>query len=225
MAVTTIVNALSLEKGIILTPERYHPGRVMKISVDGIRLGEIIKLSKNNFTNTRELKDNNELYVLDTGDVKDGKIIGNKKSINKVNSQKKILQENDVIISRLRPYLKQVGLVDKELIKKIGDKTLMLSSTEFYVLSSIDSKSIAFLVPYLLSDEIQNILKNSVEGSQHPRFNENVLLSLLIPKTILTNRDVISESVIQSIKNYRIYEKGLSESIDDMSVSLKSVLN
>lgn len=62
-----------------------------------------------------------------------------------LNSNKKILKTGDVIISRLRPYLRQVAYVD------IDSNLQLCASTEFYVLRARNNESIAFLVPFLLS--------------------------------------------------------------------------
>ena len=81
---------------------------------------------------------------------------------------KKIIKAGDVIISRLRPYLKQVAFVDKVLCEHYDS---VLCSTEYFVLRSKDQHiSIAFIVPVLLSREVQNMLISSQEGGHHPRF-------------------------------------------------------
>ena len=95
-----------------------------------------------------------------------------------LNSNKKVLKTGDVIISRLRPYLRQVAYVDTD------SNSQLCASTEFYVLRARNNESIAFLVPFLLSEAAQTVFANSVEGSQHPRFKEEDILNLVIPSEL-----------------------------------------
>jgi Type I restriction modification DNA specificity domain. len=226
LAIISIKCTSALDEGLILTPERYHPGRLLTIkkSTSGIYLGDLVNITSKTISPKAIEKNNQSVYVLDTGDVFEGRIRGDKDIAYSIKSQKKIIQAEDVIISRLRPYLRQVGFVDKTLIEKFHPDTIFCCSTEFYVLSPKKSESIAFLVPYLLSDSIHRILCNSVEGSQHPRFNEEVLLSLIIPETILKKREHLSKQVIEAIKRYRDYEETIYDSIKNVNYSLEEIL-
>ena len=67
----------------------------------------------------------------------------------------------DVIISRLRPYLRQVAFVDSD-IRGYELSATILCSTEFFVLRAIEQESIAFLVPFLLSQSTQQVLAASL---------------------------------------------------------------
>lgn len=226
MAVTTIVNTMNLDSGLVLTPERYHPGRKLslKSSVPGTYLGDLVDLVSQTISPKSFEKYSNKVYLIDTGDVTEGRIRGDKVVLTSINSQKKIITPGQVIISRLRPYLRQVGYVDSFLGEKFGDNTIIACSTEFYTLTSRNSESIAFLVPYLLSDAIQEIFSKAVEGGQHPRFNEDVLLSLLIPNDILEMRPYLSSQVLSAISKYREYEKTISNSIDTINIRLERLI-
>lgn len=83
----------------------------------------------------------------------------------------------------------------------------LVCSTEFFVLRSLTDESIAFLVPYLLSEAVQTVLAASQEGGHHPRFDESTLLSLPIPEAILANRASASEDVKKSAALYRQSEQ------------------
>ena len=96
----------------------------------------------------------------------------------------------------------------------------MLCSTEFFVLRSIDDRSIAFLVPFLLSNKVQEVLAVSQEGGHHPRFIESTLLTLPIPKKLLSQRAIISEVIENSIQMYRTSEKAISDAIAKSNVAL-----
>jgi hypothetical protein len=55
--------------------------------------------------------------ILDTSDAREGIVICRKDPVlsSEIGSTKKALQPNDVIISRLRPYLRQVAFVDADV--------------------------------------------------------------------------------------------------------------
>lgn len=203
MAIVIIKSSAELGSRLILTPERYNPKRRLEFvdEKDGILLSEIIIIS--NDVITAKKTDNRTFYTINTSDAMSGYLkIPNSPEI--LNSNKKELRQGDVIISRLRPYLKQVAYVDKEL----EDGTLA-ASTEFFVLRSINNESIAYLVPFLLCDEVQSVFANSVEGSQHPRFKEEDLLNLIIPQELYDMRYEISDNIEDALKRYREYESSI----------------
>jgi hypothetical protein len=79
----------------------------------------------------------------------------------------------------------------------------LVCSTEFFVMRAKGPESIAFLVPFLLSDQVQEVLAASQEGGHHPRFDQETLFNLPVPKKWLSNRDKISSSIEKAIKLYR----------------------
>jgi len=94
-----------------------------------------------------------------------------------IGSVKKIMRDGDVVISRLRSYLKEIALV------KTTSQIPMVGSSEFIVLRktkdcTIDSQVV---LVFLRSLAVQTILKYSQDGSNHPRFAEEVLLSIPMP--------------------------------------------
>lgn len=210
MAICTVKLCNHLDEGYVLAPERYHPGRNLKFNTESaISLGEIVSISNELFT-VKDFKLNpSKKYLINTGDTYEGRIDGFKKYEEKINSTKKILKPGDVIISRLRPYLKQIAYVD-DIFEE--NNILYLSSTEFFVLRSLKADvSISFLVPFLLSEPVQKVLNNSVEGSQHPRFKEEVLMNLQIPEKVISKKDILSIKVLDSLKKYREYEREIMQ--------------
>jgi hypothetical protein len=102
-------------------------------------------------------------------------------SAKEVGSTKKRLISGDVVISRLRSYLRQIALV------RMQDNVTAVGSTEFVVLrqrSSVGTISQETLLVFLRSLPVQTILKWSQDGSQHPRFNEDELLSIPLPRAL-----------------------------------------
>jgi hypothetical protein len=212
MAIWTVKRRFDLGKGLILAPERYDPRRSL-LSSPSCRETQkaVLDVAKTArkvvHANTSGL---GECYVLDTSDAREGVIVRPKRSIPgaELGSAKKVLEKNDVIISRLRPYLRQVALVDGGLCDW-GANTHLLSSTEFFVLRSTDGRSISFLVPFLLSESVQKVLAASQEGGHHPRFDEATLLSLPLPSALLEHREEMSRKVDHMIHLYRQSEEGM----------------
>lgn len=203
MALHAIVNTSRLDEGLILDPGRYDPRRQTE-NYDGDSVTDIASVVNDRRTLSK-LSSEESYVVLDTSDAEEGMILSRKSVVGQddVGSTKKVVQPGDVIISRLRPYLRQVAYVDEGLQNQFGEETVLLCSTEFFVLRSKDTKSIAFLVPTLLSDEIQRVLDVSQEGGHHPRFKKKTLMSLPIPPDILDRREEISEKVTGCVSSAR----------------------
>ncbi len=206
MAICIIKKTTQLGPQFVLTPERYNPKRRMSLSNndDGILLSEIVTLENEIVTSK---KDSSIWHQINTSDAMGG-YLRIPPYPERLNSNKKILKYGDVIISRLRPYLRQVAYVDA------GSAVPICASTEFYVLRSRNNESIAFLVPFLLSEVAQNVFANSVEGSQHPRFKEDDILNLVVPLRLFEERNKISTNIIAAIGQYREYERILGNSIN-----------
>ncbi|HHA2010837.1 hypothetical protein [Enterobacter quasimori] len=211
MASITIVPVKNLARGKILSPERYDPRRTL--TNDGsdkasITIGEIAQVVKKTINPASRSSEGREFVVLDTSDVREGFVIGKKQpsAAKDIGSTKKIFQQNDVLISRLRPYLRQVAIVDEGFAKRFNNYELACS-TEFFVLRSLTDEPLDFLVPYLLSDKVQNALCAAQEGGHHPRFDASVLLSMPIPESLIQQRTVISESVRLAAQAYRHSEE------------------
>lgn len=117
-------------------------------------------------------------FVLDTGNAREGlldlPILGS--PISGRTSSKKIVRDGDVIVSRLRPYLRQVTFIPAGTCRRLGVDHLYCS-TEFFVLRSREKgKNIAGLVAWLLSEPIQDMLAAAATGGHHPRISVDLLL-------------------------------------------------
>ena len=212
MALVSIISKTNLASPLILSPERYDPRRKLQVSKEKtVELGTIAISVRKMIKPSDEL---GKCLVIDTSDAREGVIISRKQAIsgNEVGSAKKSVLSGDVIISRLRPYLRQVAFIDDEIPN--ASKTQILCSTEFFVLRSIDNRSIAFLVPFLLSNKIQKVLAVSQEGGHHPRFIESTLLTLPIPKKLILQREIISQKVIEGVGSYRLSESTIADMVN-----------
>ena len=206
MAICILKSNKQLGVNFILTPERYNPRRRMSIdNEDTILMSEIVEIV--NDIITKKQAQGKSIIQINTSDAMGGYLNINSEVNDSINSNKKILRKGDVIISRLRPYLRQVAYVDEDRKEILG------ASTEFFVIRARNNESIAYLVPFLLSQPAQLVFENSVEGSQHPRFKEEDVLNLKIPKNIYDERANISKRVIEAIESYRSYERSIFKEI------------
>ena len=210
LSLWTVKKVSDLDSPLVLAPERYDPRREFPSQdvkhTSWVRLGELVHSIRTTVSPTKE--PSGQYLVLDTSDAREGLVVTRKVPIEggEIGSAKKLICPNDVIISRLRPYLRQVAFVDSYIPRFIKGITLVCS-TEFFVLRSVNELSIAFLVPFLLSSPIQQILAASQEGGHHPRFDENTLLNLLVPCTLVEKRATTSKFIEKSAELYR--ESGL----------------
>ncbi len=210
MAFSSIVENISLAYPCVLAPERYDPRRKIATSAGSVLVGDVAQCIRK--TVSRISGCTGESFVLlDTSDAREGIVISDKQPTSEIGSTKKITEPGDVIISRLRPYLRQVAYVDQE-VPYLGDLKI-LCSTEFFVLRSSDKKCIAFLVPFLLSPQVQNALSAAQEGGHHPRFDETTLLSMSIPASFLKRREDISKTVRKATHLYREASQAIQELI------------
>jgi hypothetical protein len=211
MAVLNIVRRSALAAPAVLAPERYDPRRRLAPGrTDGVPLGELVAFVRRVVPPGPEL---GRCLVLDTSDAREGVIIARKPPVDgtALGSAKKVIEPGDVIVSRLRPYLRQVALVDGAIPNAAG--VTLVGSTEFFVLRSHDEQSIAFLVPFLLSSPVQAVLAAGQEGGHHPRVAESVLRDLTVPRPLLARREALSESVRRSLERYRESERELDEAV------------
>jgi hypothetical protein len=194
MAQSAIVSVRNLDTGLVLTPERYDPRRFVEAR-RGTALRELVNLRKESVSPNRP-RGHTKYAVLDTNDAKEGFLTLGKALCepSELGSTKKIVKLGDVIISRLRPYLRQVGLAEGPDEFNRPDVTVVCS-TEFYVLYRKDI-DIAGLMPFLLSEPVQTAICAAQEGGHHPRFDIDTLLNLRVP-------DVELESCAETGANVR----------------------
>src|SRR5262249_5431927 len=159
---------------------------------------------------------------LDTSDAQEGIVVNRKLpvSLSEIGSTKKVVEHRDVLISRLRPYLRQVAFVDRG-IRFWQEGVGLLCSTEFFVLRALGEESIAFLVPFLLSQQVQQVLAAAQEGGHHPRFNEATLLGLPVPKSLVERREALSREVERGVQLFRQSERLLAGLIEDAEGDLQ----
>ncbi len=178
-----------LADGLVLAPERYDPRRRAEAQ-DGRPLGDLVTLARQS-VRAASSEPGLRYRVFDTSDARAGFLAHGRPAVpgESLGSTKRVLQTGDVLISRLRPYLQQVAWVDPGLVEA---DVVLCCSAEFYVLRPHDDASIAFLVPWLLSEPIQAVLAAAQEGGHHPRFDRQTLLELPVAGAVLAERDSAS---------------------------------
>ena len=198
-----LVTLVDLDAPLVLAPERYDPRRSQEGNT-GPRLGDVVTVVRKTFSQKNVAK-NDQFLVLDTSHASDGFIRTRNETVSasETGSAKKVIEPGDVIISRLRPYLRQVAFVDPGLLEAAPEVSAILCSTEFFVLRSQDGGSVAFLVPFLLSSGVQELLSASQEGGHHPRFSQATLESLALPQAVLRKRQALSRTVEACTKAFR----------------------
>lgn len=201
MAVISTVLVSQLDDGWILAPERYDPRRWHPST--GAKTLDLFVRTVRDLISPAKINPDRQYLVLDTGDAQRGILRSARQPgpPSELGSTKKRIGAGHVVISRLRPYLRQVAWVDPRFCP---DDVDVVCSTEFFVLESVDGESIAFLVPFLLSEPVQEVLAAAQEGGHHPRVNEATLLRIEIPDSVIEARSETSariESAIRSIRN------------------------
>lgn len=202
MARSSIVRLSNLDRILILAPERYDPRRTTRTGAHVLSsVATVVREQVSPANGSRAPR----CRVVDTSDAREGVLFPRRPPIDldEIGSAKKVVKPGDVIVSRLRPYLRQVAYVDDKIAENQQGSVLLVCSTEFFVLRSLDDRSVAFLVPFLLSDPIQSVLAASQEGGHHPRFNQATLESLPIPDWLIASRDEVSTNVVQLVSAAR----------------------
>ena len=211
MAIGAVLDVARLDEGWVLAPERYDPRRRAKGV--GPCLGDFVHVRRDQVD--AKSAGTGRFLVLDTGDAKNGIIAADKQPVSgaDIRSAKKRIGPRQVIISRLRPYLRQVAWVDSGLFAAQEPNVEVLCSTEFFVLEAINDASIAFLAPFLLSQPVQAILAAAQEGGHHPRFNERTLTMLSVPQALVERAAELSARFEQAVAQARESFKAVKDSV------------
>ena len=123
-----------------------------------------------------------------------------------IGSTKKRFETGDLVVSRLRSYLKEIAVV-----LNTGHES-MVGSSEFIVLRPEDEAiRVEALLVYLRLRYIQTVLKWCQDGSNHPRFDQKELLNLPLPDVVIDRQEEIADKVKESIAARREAERLLEE--------------
>ena len=215
MAVWNIINFHSLFAGLDLSAEHYHHEKLHWLrnfqSSNGKEIGGVACNCRNITTPNSKLPTDLPIFDLGAGSKHILQIEDNFED--ERISAKKLVKSGDVLVSRLRSYLRQIAIVPASISEA-------LVSTEFIVLRPKSRALITYLVPFFLSKQVQTILAWSQDGNEHPRFDENLLLELRIPPAISAisenlNRliDQFAEGIISANKTFASAEATLVDAL------------
>lgn len=167
---------------LVLAPERQL---VAASAADGIALGDLV-VERSERCDLSRL---NGTAVIDTTHAKDGvlDLVTAARASDAPKSGKKRAFAGDLLVSRLRPYLRQIALVTADGVAV---------STEFYVLRpKKDGDDLAYLVPFLLAPRTQALLAAAQEGGHHPRVPRASLFALRVPTSLVDAKKKTSLAV------------------------------
>lgn len=196
LAVRTLAE---LGAGLVLAPERHIVHASMTSGEGSVALGELVRERVERVT----VDEATRALVLDTTHAREGvlDVASARAATDAAKSAKKRAYPGDVIVSRLRPYLRQVALVHPRALAK-GDDVIAVS-TEFYVLAPVrEGEALGWLVPWLLSEEVQRALASAQEGGHHPRVPRASLFALRAPASVVRARKKTSRDLDGALVAY-----------------------
>ncbi len=111
-----------------------------------------------------------------------------------IGSMKKIAQEGDFAISRMRSYLEEMGMVERRELKQ-------LFSSEFLVFRPRTGKlSAQTFFALCMTKAVQTILKRGQYGTEHPRFYDFLLTALPVPDCLLSLDGNLKGTIQQALQ-------------------------
>ncbi|WP_456484940.1 hypothetical protein [Desulfurobacterium sp.] len=175
----SIVNVSELEEDLRIGAETYHPEKIKTLSflnkkANGTTIGQYFCLVRELFDPKKspprkirllELENMGNFEIFDIPEVLSTEF----------DSNKNIAKFGDIVISRLRPYLRQVGFIYLPEI---------YTTTELLILRQKNDELLGinyYLYTFLMTKWVQKILFWSQEGVNHPRFPKYILLYCPMP--------------------------------------------
>jgi hypothetical protein len=195
MGIHVFRRVADLGDGLVLAPERFDPRRRVEVTARRC-LSDVAEVVSENVS-AKSCESPGAVLILDTAHAYEGFVVFRHDPVPpaSMGSAKRRVQAGDVIISRLRPYLRQVALVDEALFRLCPGGNAVVASTEFFVLRGRAGFDAAGLVPFLLSEPVQAALAAGQEGGHHPRFAKELLLSLPVPDQVARESNKVARKM------------------------------
>ena len=217
MGIPVLRRVADLGDGLVLAPERFDPRRHVEV-VARCCLSDLVDIVAENVS-ARSWKSPGAVLILDTTHAYEGFVVLRHHPVPpaSMGSAKRLVQAGDVIISRLRPYLRQVALVDEALFQLCRRGNAVAASTEFFVLRGRTGFEAAGLVPFLLSQPVQAALAAGQEGGHHPRFRQELLLSLPVPDQVTRGSDKVARkmrSLAAAVRNSLLASRSMVAAVE-----------
>jgi hypothetical protein len=192
MAFTCVRTIAELGPELVLAPERHRAASLqngpLARRTPTVTLGSLV-IERSELVEPRAASGEAiDAVILDTTHVRDGVIdlAAARRSVPSTGSPKRRVEPGDLLVSRLRPYLRQIGYAHPALFAELGATPLLVSS-EFVVLRAQGETDLAFLLPLLLGAPAQAVLAAGQEGGHHPRVPRATLLALAVPLSLVKN--------------------------------------
>ena len=187
MGIHVFRSAGDLGDSFVLAPERYDPRRVVE-GASKRRIDDLVDILTENVT-AQSFPAGRAVLILDTTHAYEGFVVLRHDPVmpEAIGSTKRRILPGDVIISRLRPYLRQVAYLDEDLFHAVPAGNEVCASTEFFVIRGREGFDSAALVPFLLSDAVQAALAAGQEGGHHPRFSKDLLGSIRVADCVVSD--------------------------------------
>ena len=138
------------------------------------------------------------------------------KSINAPSRASRKLHTNDVLYSMVRPYLRNIALVDKKFSNAIA-------STGFYVITPSIALHPHFLFHLMLSSYVTDGLNLFMKGENSPSINNSHIEDFLYPLPPLAEQQRIVEKIEKLIPHIEHYSKAQTE-LDMLNKNIKKQL-
>ena len=184
-----------------------------------VRLSDVARINRESRDPSREMPEETFLYVdIDSVENGTGKIRNPKRILGKEapSRARRVIHENDVIMSTVRPYLKAFAIIPKELDNQI-------CSTGFAVLSCGNSILPYFLLNVLFSDQVINQCNRMMVGGQYPALNQSQVSKIKIPLPPLSEQQKIA-NIFWSIDKKLELEKGQKAKLEKIKYGLMDLL-
>lgn len=195
MGIHVLRRAGDLGESLVLAPERFDPRRRIDVVAERC-IADLTEIITENVT-AQAFSAGRAVLVLDTTHAYEGFVMLRHDPVTPegIGSAKRRLLPGDVIISRLRPYLRQVAYIDDDLFRLAPGGNDVCASTEFFVLRGRDDFDATALVPFLLTAPVQSALAAGQEGGHHPRFSKDLLGSIRVPDCVVNDAAVTARRV------------------------------
>jgi len=153
------------------------------------RISEVADINSRSTNPRKELVDSEFLYIdIDSIEAESGTIKTPKRVLGKnaPSRARRVVLENDIIMSTVRPYLKAFALIPKEYDRQI-------CSTGFAVLTCRKEIMPYYLLSTLFSDIVISQCNMMMVGGQYPALNNSQVSNILIPLPPLLEQQGISK--------------------------------
>ncbi|NWF86922.1 restriction endonuclease subunit S, partial [Candidatus Bathyarchaeota archaeon] len=183
------------------------------------KLKDVVEIDRESRDPSREMPDKTFLYVdIDSVDGSAGKIRNPKRILGKEapSRARRVIHENDVIMSTVRPYLKAFAIVPRELNNHI-------CSTGFAVLSSKNAILPYFLLNVLFSNQVIAQCNRMMVGGQYPALNQSQVSEIKIPLPPLSEQQKIA-GIFFSVDRKLELEKAEKEKLERVKHGLTDLL-